>query len=104
MSEVDSKVILMYEKLEQIGLLRPVPKLSHKENRIQEMNALRLFMRPGAEEDLARIEDLSISRTGEYGRIPLRVYYPKRNSQTASMHKAPLIVFIHGGGLSLESS
>ena len=76
MSDVDLKVLLMYEKLEQAGLLRPVSELSPDQERKQELNALRLFMHPGSEEKIALIENVSISRSRDEGKIHLRIYYP----------------------------
>ena len=57
-------------------------------------------MHQGPEEKIALIENVLISRSRDEGKIPLRIYYPKRNSSEAwRKRKAPpVIVFIHGGG------
>ena len=83
----------MFEKLEQLGLLRPLAELSPFEQRTQDLETVRLFMGSGFE--VARTETISIPRLREDGKIPLRIYYPFVES---TGQKNPVIVFIHGGG------
>ncbi len=95
MFDVDSKVVAMYDRLDQLGLLRPLAELSPAEQRTQDLETIRLLMDKGAEKKIARTETISIPRWREDGKVQLKIYYPLADKKDANL---PVVVFIHGGG------
>ena len=96
MSKVDSRVVAMNERLERLGLLRPLAELTPAEQRRQDLETVLLFMdKREAEEKIGRIQTTSIPRLREEGEIQLRIYHPQIDGLE---QKVPVMIFIHGGG------
>jgi len=72
---VDSKVLLMFEKLRKADRGKPVADQTPAQEGTQKLNTTFLFM--GNPKEVARIENWKIPRPNEGGEIPIGIYFRK---------------------------